>query len=377
MKTSDLATEPTPKLMIPGPVDVDESVLEAMSRRVPAHYGPEWTALYRETTDHLKRVFQTDGDVLLLVSSGSGGLDAAICSVLGPGDKAIVVVNGFFGARLAEIAQSRGVEAVLVTAPWGRAVDVDEVRSTLSKTAGATALLVVHHETSTGIVNPIKEIGEVAHQFGAFFIVDAVSSLAGEPLAMDEWGIDVCVAASQKCLEAPPGLAPVAVGLRGWQTMDTNQRYPAGWYLNLRTWRRYAEEWADWHPYPITMATPTVLALRAALACLETEGLEGRMKRYRAASEVIRGGLRNLGLRLSGDLERCSSTITVVDRPSGVEVSDMIRYLKREWGIWIAGGLGETAGQIFRVGHMGRASSECYVDCFLSAMADYLENRPQ
>jgi alanine-glyoxylate transaminase/serine-glyoxylate transaminase/serine-pyruvate transaminase len=281
-------------------------------------------------------------------------------------------VNGFFGQRLATIARYRGIETVTVTAPWGQPISPDDVRAALAKHSSIAGLIVVHHETSTGVLNPVSDLGALAQEFDVPFIVDAVSSLGGEDLAMDDWGIDICVTASQKCLEAPPGLAPVAVSRHAWAVMDRKGHFPAGWYLNLRVWRQYVEDWGDWHPFPVTMATNNVLALRAALDRLEAEGLDRRIARYRDAAPFLRAGLRDLGSQLFVNGEVASSTITAVRRRPGMDVAQLITFLQEKHGIRIAGGLGETRGEIFRVGHMGKAASREYVSLLLEALADYL-----
>lgn len=375
--TSSPTLQPLPRyrLMIPGPVEVDDAVLDAMGAPVAVHYGPEWTALYKNTTERMKAVFRTTGDVFLLASSGSGGLEAAVSSLLAPGERAVVGVNGFFGQRLATIARMRGIEVVTVTAPWGEPIDPADVRAALAKDSRIAALMTVHHETSTGVLNPIAELGALAREFNVPFVVDAVSSLGGEELAMDEWGVDICVTASQKCLEAPPGLAPVAVSPHAWKVMDGKGEFPAGWYLNLRVWRQYAQEWGDWHPFPMTLPTNNVLALRAALDRLEAEGLNGRIARYRDAARYLRAGLRGLGFALFVDGKAAASVITAVRRLGNMDVADLITFLKDEHGIRIAGGLGETKGEIFRVGHMGKAASREYLDLLLKALADYLREK--
>jgi alanine-glyoxylate transaminase/serine-glyoxylate transaminase/serine-pyruvate transaminase len=361
--------------MIPGPVEVDESVLAEMGAPVAAHYGPEWTALYKDTTARMKQVFRTEGDVFLLVSSGSGGLEAAIASLLIPGQRVLVGVNGFFGERLATIARSRGLEVVPVSAPWGEPIAPEAMRSALEEDAGTAGLIVVHHETSTGVLNPLPALGSLAREFNVPFIVDAISSLGGEELAVEDWGIDICVTASQKCLEAPPGLAPVAVSRHAWEIMDQHTNFPVGWYLNLRVWRQYAEEWGDWHPFPVTMPTNNVLALRAALNQLLAEGLAQRIERYRNVAQFLRTGLRERGLSLFVEGQKASSTLTVVRRPSHVDAADLITFLREERGIRIAGGLGATQGEIFRVGHMGKAASQEYATLLLDGLTDYLRER--
>ena len=263
----------------------------------------------------------------------------------------LTLVNGFFGERLTDIAQAHGVEVVPVTAPWGQPIDVDAVRATLDKEPGIACLIGVHHETSTGVLNPVADLGAVCREFDVPFIVDATSSLDGEDLAMDDWGIDICVATCNKCLEALPGLAPVAVSPCAWDLIDRHRGGPSGWYLNLRVWRRSRDEWWGWHPAPVTIPTGNVLALYAALDQLYAEGLQNRLVRYRTLARLLRTELRNLGFELFADEKCASSSVTAVRRLPGMDVARLVDFLRNEFGILIASGLGETRGEIFRVGH--------------------------
>lgn len=364
------------KLLIPGPVDVDDEVLAEMGAPVAAHYGPEWTALYKGTTELMRQVFQTRGDVFLLVSSGSGGIEAAVSSLFAAGQRVLVGVNGFFGERLAAIARSRGLDVGTVEAPWGEALDPESMRRALAKGPPSAGILVVHHETSTGVLNPLPDIGSLAKERGLALVVDAVSSLGGEELPMDDWGIDICVTATQKCLEAPPGLAPVAVSRRAWEIMDRHPNPTPGWYLNLRVWRQFAEEWSDWHPFPVTLPTNNVLALRVALDRLMAEGREARIARYREIAAFVRAGLKTMGLSLLVEGEAAASGITVARRPEGMELGDLYTFLREQWGIRIAGGLGPLRGEIFRVGHMGKAASRAYMTMFLDGLRAFLREAP-
>lgn len=361
------------KLMIPGPVGVDDDVLEVMGAPVAVHYGAEWTALYNETTSRLKQVFRTSGDVFILVSSGSGGIEAAVASLFSPGELVAIVVNGFFGERLASIAQLRGLQVVRVVAAWGEPVDPAQVRAALSQDRKIAGLLAVSVETSTGVLNPVERLGALAREYDVPFVVDAVSSLGGEELAMDEWGIDVCVTASQKCLEAPPGLAPVAVSRRAWAIMDRKDNPYAGWYLNLKIWRQYVQEWGSWHPSPITMATSNVRALHVSVGKLLAEGLERRIEHYQEAAQFFRAGLGPLGFSLFVEGASATSVITAVRRLPGLNVAELVSFLHDRYNIHIAGGLGATRGEIFRVGHMGRAGSHESISLLLEGIRDFLQ----
>jgi alanine-glyoxylate transaminase/serine-glyoxylate transaminase/serine-pyruvate transaminase len=357
--------------MIPGPVQVSAEVLAAMGSPVMAHYGPHWVQIYRDTQDQLKHVFRTHGDVYIMPGSGSAGLDAALGSLLEPGDACLVVVNGFFGDRLVKIARSRGAQVTEVQGEWGQPVSPEAVRTALQEQNGFQALCAVHHETSTGVLNPIREMGELAVAQGIPYLVDTISSLGGEELAMDEWGIDLCVSAPQKCLEAPPGLALVAVGRGGWQAIDRKQGADSGWYLNLRTWRQYEQTWGDWHPYPVTLPTNLILALNVALNLLLDETLEGRIRRYASVAKLVRRELGKRGFaKLVGEAW-ASSAVTAAKPPAGVSPDQLVAYLEEKHHIHIAGGIGELKGQIIRIGHMGGSATEKAVMELMAAMDEF------
>jgi alanine-glyoxylate transaminase/serine-glyoxylate transaminase/serine-pyruvate transaminase len=359
--------------MIPGPVMVEDEVLRQMSRPAQAHYGPEWTAIHKETTGLLRQVFQTQGDAFILVGSGSAGLDAAIGSLTAPGETIIVGSNGFFGQRLAAISRGYGLNVVPVEAPFGEPLEPSDFDRALAQHPGAAAVVVAHLETSTTVLNPLQAIVEVARRYDAPIIVDAVSSLGGVPLPMDAWGIDICVSASQKCLGALPGLAPVAVSPRAWAIMDSKPGRHHGWYLNLQVWRKFAQEWGDWHPFPVTMPTNNVLALRAGLQSLLADGLDARFRRYEALATRLRGGLRALGLRLFASEEHLAPILTGVYSPDGIPSSRIVNYLYTECGIKISGGFGdEVKERIFRIGHMGAAITEADIDALLAGLAAFM-----
>jgi len=347
-----------------------------MGGPVRAHYGPEWTAIYGETRQLLRSVFRTQGEVHILVGSGSAGLDAAIGSLTTSGERLIVGVNGFFGERLAEIGQEYGLQVERVEAPLGEPLSAEGFRTALRRYPRAAALAAVQLETSSAVVNPVQEIAAAAAEAGVPVIVDAVSSLGGIPLEMDAWGIDVCASASQKCLGAPPGLAPVALSRRAQQIMQSKPQRGHGWYLNLQIWSRYAEDWADWHPFPITMATNTVLALRSALKRLLADGIEARIRRYTGLALRLREGVRRLGLRPFTPDERLAPVLTAIFAPDGVPSSEVVRYLYESRGIKVTGGLGQgLQDRVFRVGHMGPMVGEADIDTVLDGLAAFLAER--
>ncbi len=365
-----------PNLMIPGPVSVDDDVLHEMAQQVRPHYGADWTAVYNETRELLKQVFRTEGEVHILVGSGSAGLDAAIGSLTVAGETAIVGTNGYFGERLIEICEAYGLNVLPVRAPLGEPLDPATLGEVLSAHPEAALVALVYLETATAVLNPLREIAGVARERGIPVVVDAVSALGGVPLAMDDWGIDICVSATQKCLGAPPGLGPIAISARAWEIMDAKPARNHGWYLNLQTWRKFAIEWGAWHPHPITMATNNVMALRASLKTLLADGVENRIERYTRLAMRLREGVRRLGLQPFTPDERLAPVLTAVFAPDGVRSGEIVKYLRDEHDVRISGGLGDgLTDRTFRVGHMGPRVSEQDIDLVLFGLEAFLQRR--
>ena len=356
------------RLMIPGPVEVVPEVLAEMAQPLVAHYGEEWTAFYKETIDLLRKVFQTQGDIFLIVGSGSAGLDAALGSTVAPDKRVLIPQNGFFGERLEEIARTYTPYVTTLKFPLGQTYDLEQIEEALRQ-GEFDVLAAVHCETSTGVLNPIKELAELCVHYGVLLIVDAISSLAIEPLEMDAWGIGICVSASQKGLESPPGLAVVAVAPQAWELIEQIDR--PGWYLNLRVWREYTEKWGHWHPHPITQAVNNVRALRLGVERILAEGLEARWRRHQEVAEYLREGLRKLRLKLLVPDEIASHGVTSVVAPSG-KASELLAYLRDQHGLLLAGSLGELKGKVFRIGHMGPTATQEAIDGVLCALASAL-----
>lgn len=358
-------------LMIPGPIQPEREVLDAMGRPVQAHYGPEWTDLYNRTTSALKKVFQTSGDVHLMVGSGSCAIDACIGSAFSTGEKVIVGINGHFGERLKVVAEGYGLQPVLVEASWGKPLQPESIEAAIRANPDAVGVCVVHLETSTTIINPVEEIGKIVRKYGLCYFVDAVSSLGGLPVCMDDWNIDLCATASQKCLGAPPGIGPAAVGKRGWEFIDRNPCKSHGWYSDLRVWRQYSIEWGDWHPFPISMATNNVVALKTGVDHLLSEGVETRLERYKKLAMRLRDGLRKIGMNPYTPDDVMAPVLTAAYGPAGVETSRIVAYLAEEHQIKIAGGLGALKNKIIRIGHMAPTVSEADIDRVLDALSRF------
>ncbi len=340
------------KYMIPGPVEVDPRVLAAMSEPVEPHYGDAWVKKLNRVITILKKVFNTDYDVFLMAGSGTCAIDACMGSSLMTGEKIIVANNGFFGDRLVEVARNVGLEVVELKDEWGKQFDVGKIQQAMREHPDVKAVAVVHCETSTTILNPVEEIGTVVGPTEAVFIVDAVSSLGGLPFDLKKWQVDLCASATQKCLGAPPGMAPVAVSPKGWKMIDRSDNKAHGWYTNLQNHRKYAQEWADWHPTPVTMPTNNVNALLVALEQLMEEGIENRVKRFTKLALQLRKGMREAGLEPYTPDEGLNPVLTAAWTPEGVNSADFLKFLLNEYRIQISTGLGDLKPKMVRVGHM-------------------------
>jgi alanine-glyoxylate transaminase/serine-glyoxylate transaminase/serine-pyruvate transaminase len=299
----------------------------------------------------------------------------ALGILLARGDQVLVVGAGFFADLAADIATSLGLQAPRLRPQGYRPVAPEAVEAELDASSGTRALLVVHHETDLGLVNPVRDICALARERGVLTLVDAVSSLGGVELDMDGWGIDACVTVANKCLGGPVGVAPVAVGERCWEAVDDGRPKPAGWYLNLATWRRYLETWGGWHPHPATMPTGAIAALGAALDELVETGLEAHLARQAAAAARTRDGLGELGFEMLVADQWASPVTTAAWALPGMDLADYQEWLRRRHRLLIGSGLGGLAGRLIRVSHMGAASEPAVVDSYLRATADYLSEK--
>ena len=360
-------------LLIPGPVTVTDDVLAALSLPIRPHYGVDWADAYRSVTAKVANVFLTREHVLLLFGPGMAAVEMAIRSTLAPGDEVVVTSNGMFGDRMVEVARAAGLEVHTVRPPLGEPIDPDVVRKILRERRGIRAVGLVHHETILGLLNPLEEICAVARDYDVLTIVDAVSSLGGVELRVDEWGIDLCISVANKCLGAPIGVARISVSRRAWDAVEDGRSKSAGWYLNLSTWRHYEEDWGAWHPHPTTMPTNVIEALAVAVDQILAEGLDAYQARHAAAASQVREGVRELGFELLVPDEVASPVTTAVRGRPGMDVSHYIDWLRERHRLRIAGGIGELRGVIFRIGHMGRATEPEAVSAYLAATAEYLE----
>jgi alanine-glyoxylate transaminase/serine-glyoxylate transaminase/serine-pyruvate transaminase len=359
------------RLMIPGPVEVHPAVLEALSGPVEPHYGPAWVEKYSLITSLLKQVFNTRNDVFLMAGSGTSAIDACMGSSMMTGEKIIIGNNGFFGDRLLRIAESYGLQIVEVKAPWGEALDPTEISAALKANPDTKIVAIVHSETSTTILNPIEVIGKEVRGSDALFLVDAVSSLGGVPIEVDGWGIDLCPSASQKCLGATPGLAPVSISPKAWKMIDRFKEKAHGWYTNLQIWREFAQEWGDWHPTPVTMPVSIANGLLVSLQQLLAEGIDARMRRYKTLALQLRTGLREADMQPFTPDEVLNPVLTAAYPPEGIDSARVVDYLLREHHIQISSGLGTLKPKIFRIGHMSPVITDKDMVTLISALKKF------
>jgi aspartate aminotransferase-like enzyme len=351
-------------LRIPGPTFVPQSVLGASARPMINHRGPEFASLLAALTRALQDFLRTQGDVLLLTASGTGGLEAAIVNTLSKGDRVLVFSNGAFGERFHSMAKAYGVDARRVDVTWGRPVDPDLVRDELAKEKakdGAKAVLITHNETSTGVLNPLKEISEVVREAGKLLIVDGVSGAGACELEIDEWGIDVMVSASQKAWGAPPGVAMVTMSPRAWKAYDRSDL--PKFYFDLQQAKASLEKAQT----PATPAVTVFIALQESLKLMAEEGIDSIVRRHRDLAYATRRGVQALGLTLFADEQHASPTVTAFRPPTRVDPKNLIRILRDSYDTVIAGGQGRIEGQVARVGHMGFVTLQDIV-AFFSAL---------
>lgn len=333
-------------LMIPGPTNLPDEVREALAQPSVYHRGERAAELLESCTDGLRRVFGTQGDVLILTCSGTGGLEAGITNFLSPGDRVLCVQAGKFGERMGEIAEAFGAEVSRCGFEYGRAADPEVVRAQLT-TGDFRALLCVHNETSTGVMHDVASLAAVAREAGCLIIVDCISCLAGVPVLADAWGLDVVVGGSQKCLMLPPGMAFVAVGPEAWAAAEaaTMPKY----YFDLPE----ALDSLSKGQTPYTPNVSLLVALEAALRLIEAEGLAAVFARHKAMAKAVRAAMEAAGLELFADPEHASNTVTAVRSPEGVDSVELVRNIWERHRVLISGGQGELRGRIFRIGHMG------------------------
>ena len=368
--TTEVLSVPDRVLLGPGPSMVSPRVLQAMMQNMIGYLDPDYVLMMEDVSGLLGDVFQTgDAATMALSGTGSAGMEAGLSSLLEPGDTVIVCICGFFGERMVDMATRVGANVVALRSDWGKPFPPEMLKDALEQHPDVKLVAIIHAETSTGVRQPLEEISRLARERDALFMVDAVTSLGGNNLSFDEWGIDYSYSATQKCLGCPPGLSPVAVSQRALDSIRSRQTPPASWYLDLNLNANY---WYAPRVYHHTSPVSMVLALREGLRIVLEEGLENRFARHEKNAAALRAGLESLGMEMVAPEEYRLAQVTSVWIPEGVDDAEVRARLLSEYNIEIGKGLGAFDGKIWRFGLMGESSRADYVLLALSALENIL-----
>lgn len=361
---------PVRTLMGPGPSDVSPRVLEALSRPTIGHLDPAFVAMMDEMKGLLRYAFRTENELTMPVSApGSAGMETCFVNLVEPGDKVIVCQNGVFGGRMKENVERCGGTAVMVQDVWGSAVDPAKLEAALSENPDAVIVAFVHAETSTGALSDAKTLCEIAHKYNCLTIVDAVTSLAGVTLLVDEWNIDAIYSGTQKCLSCTPGLSPVSFNDRAVEKIKNRKTMVQSWFLDLNLVMAY---WGDGgggaRSYHHTAPINALYGLHESLVILEEEGLEAAWLRHANHHQALRAGIEAMGLGFvvpEGDRLPQLNAVTI---PDGVADADVRKQLLADYNLEIGAGLGDLAGKVWRIGLMGYACNKKNVLFCLGAL---------
>jgi alanine-glyoxylate transaminase/serine-glyoxylate transaminase/serine-pyruvate transaminase len=360
---------PARLLMGPGPSNPYPEVTAAFAQPLLGHLDPEFLRILDETCDRLRAVFDTTNALTLPISgTGSAGMETCFVNLVEPGDTVIIGVNGVFGERMCEVARRAGAEVVRVDADWGQPIDPQRLLDALGAHPGARALAVVHAETSTGVQNDVAPLRAVADT-DTLLLVDTVTSLAGVPLHVDEWGIDACYSGTQKCLGVPPGLSPVTFSPRAVDRISTRSTPVQSWYLDLGLIGDYMGTARKYHH---TAPTGMIVALHAGLGVVLDEGLDAVWRRHHVVGRSLQGALGAFGFSLIAPEGARLPQLTSARVPDGVDEAALRRQLLTDYDIEVGGGLGAFAGVAWRIGLMGHTARRSSVAALLGALADLL-----
>ncbi len=357
-------------LMGPGPSTVPQRILRALGSPTLGHLDPRYIEIMDETCVMLREVFQTKNALTFPVSAtGMAGMECVVTNLMEHGDEVIVCVNGVFGTRMVDVMQRAGVTVHRLDVEWGRIFPDEMIAEAVANHPKAKALAIVHAETSTGAHQPLEAISKIVHDSGMLFIVDAVTSLAGHALKVDDWGIDAIYSGTQKCLSCPPGLSPVSFSAAAVEVIEARKTKVQSWYFDVTMLKDYYKgsgKRAYHHTAPVNM----IYALREALAIVLEEGLEARIERHARLHLRLRAGLEAMGI--SYVPEKSLHTLNCIHIPDGVDDAAVRGNLLETYGIEIGSGLGPFAGKAWRIGLMGHSASQANVDLVLAALKDLI-----
>jgi aspartate aminotransferase-like enzyme len=347
-------------LMIPGPTRVSPRVLKAMSKSIVNHRSAVFGEILIDTNEMMSEVFQTENPSYLITGSGTAAMEAALGNVIEKGDKILNIVGGKFGERFMQITETHQGIPVELSVEWGHAANPDDVRYILEEEEDIKAVTMVHNETSTGVANPIEEVGKILKDFDALYVVDTVSSLGGDDVQVDNFGIDMCVTGSQKCLAAPPGMAAITLNDDAWDVVDKTESKT--YYLDMKKYRKSGAKAVPETPY--TPSVSLMYAMNEALKIIMEEGLEARIKRHEQAAMATINGIKAMGLELFANEDVSSTTVTAVKIPEGMTDKNLRGTMRNKYRIELAGGQDHLKGNVFRIGHMGNITHREIISTF-------------
>jgi len=357
-------------IMLPGPVTVDPRVLEAMSRPMVNHRGEKFGETLEYCIQGMKKVFKTKNDLFILSGSGTAAMEAAVGNLVNRDDKVLAIINGKFGERFGEIGSIYG-DCIFLNYEWGDPINIEDVKSAFEENENIKVVTLVHNETSTGIINPAKEISQIARDNGAIFVMDGVSSIGGNDVNIDDWKVDIAIVGSQKCLAAPPGLSMVSVSEKAWEVIENTKNRP--YYMDLKAYKKSANKKPPQTPY--TPAVPLFFALEESIRIFLEEGIDNIILRYKKYSTAVREAIKSLGLELFPKLNEYSdysNTVNAIKLPEGISEADLKKGMK-DRGIIISGGQEQLKNKIFRIGTMGYLSSQDIINA-ISALEFVLKS---
>jgi alanine-glyoxylate transaminase/serine-glyoxylate transaminase/serine-pyruvate transaminase len=354
--------------MGPGPSDVPANILAAMSRPTIGHLDPEFLKIMDQIKEMTRSLLGTTNQMTMPMSgTGSAGMETVFVNLIEPGDKVLVCVNGVFGGRMVDVAERCGATVTVVPGDWGRAFTIDQIKAVAN--ADYKIIAIVHAETSTGVLQDLTGLRELADAHGALLLVDAVTSVGGLAVEMDKYGIDALYTGTQKCLSCPPGLAPISLSDRAVSVLENRSTKVASWYLDLSMIRNY---WGDQRSYHHTAPINMLYALHEALRTAVNEGLVVREARHRLNADALGAGLEAMGLTRPVPANERLPPLTVVTAPEGINEGEIRKILLSQYNVEIGGGLGALKGKVWRIGLMGAASTRKNVNTCLSALAGAL-----
>ena len=357
-------------LMGPGPSNVPTRILQAMSAPCIGHLDPYFLSMMNEAQKLLRYLFQTENAMTIPVSgTGSAGMETCFVNLVEPEDEVVVCVNGVFGTRMSDIVNRIGGKLIRVDGEWGRTIDPEAVKNAI-KGRDPKIVAVVHAETSTGVCQPLEDLADIAHNAGALFLVDSVTSLGGMDVALDKMQIDAAYSGTQKCISCPPGLSPVSFSTAAIRKLDARKNPVVSWYLDMSMVRDY---WGSERKYHHTAPINMVFGFREALRLIAEEGLENRFERHKLNHRALVAGIEGMGLSMLVPEAERLPMLNAVCIPDGADDLKVRKALLNDFSIEIGGGLGAFAGKIWRVGLMGHTSRRKNIFLFLSALETVLK----